>query len=229
MTFNSRVKALLMLSAALALVLSNFLQLYYVGSSGDSDLLWNPSRAYLLVHGERRGYRISYLGYIADLVKRYFGVVDQPHQRRPYTLVVMIDSSGVHRYEEGQIFECFTPLNQDIYARHDTTLWRWTGTKFVQAGEQEQRQVDTSHFRDDFTDLNGWSARRLINASVKRDFDLELGGAPAEIKIRMLNLYDGEVVVDLSQSNRAPETIFHNSGRPRRVNKSEYELLFGAT
>lgn len=184
-----------MLCPALALLLSNFLQLYYVGSSGDGDLLWNPSRAYLFVHGEHRGYRISYLGYIASLVKGYFGVVDEPDERRPYTLVVIIDSTGFHRFEEGQTFECLTPLKQDIYARHDTTLWKWTGTKFAEASEQEQSQVDTSHFRDDFTDLDGWSARRLITTSVERNFDLRLDGAAAQIKVRTLNLYDGEVVI----------------------------------
>jgi hypothetical protein len=55
MTDKSRLKGLLMLGAALALVLSNFFQVYYVGSSGDGDLLWTPNRAYLLVDGEHRG------------------------------------------------------------------------------------------------------------------------------------------------------------------------------
>lgn len=226
MRVNSRLKGLLLLCSALALVLSSFLHLYYVGSSGDGDLLWNQSRAYLFVRGEHRGYRISYLGYIATLIKEYFGIVDEPDERRPYTLVVMIDSTGVHRFEERQTFERFTPVNQDIYARHDIMLWRWTGTNFVQAAEQEQRQVDTGHFRD-FTDLNGWSRRRLITTPVKRDFDLQLDGAPARIKTRTVNLYDGEVTIDLSRPNRASETIFHNSGRPRRVSKHEYERLFG--
>jgi hypothetical protein len=34
----------------------------------------------------------------------------------------MIDDSGVHRYEEKQTFEAFTPLNQNIYALHDSAL-----------------------------------------------------------------------------------------------------------
>ena len=39
MTVNSRVKGFLILCAALALVLLNFFQLYYVGASTDADLL----------------------------------------------------------------------------------------------------------------------------------------------------------------------------------------------
>lgn len=229
MRVSFRLKGLLMLCSALALALSSFFQLHYEGSSGDGDLLWNQSRAYLFVRGEHRGYRISYLGYIGTLIKGYFGIVDEPDVRRPYTLVVMIDGTGVHRFEEAQTFERFTPVEQDIYARHDITLWRWTGTNFVQADEQEQRQVDTSHFRNDFTNRNGWSSRRLITSSVRRDFDLELDGAPARIKTRTVNFYDGEVVIDLSRPNRASETIFHNSGRPRRVSRGEYERLFGQT
>ena len=130
MTVNSRVKGFLILCAALALVLLNFFQLYYVGASADGDLLCNKSKAYLFVHGERRGYRISYLGHIATLAKAYLGLVDPPDDRSPYTLVVMIDDSGVHRYEEKQTFEAFTPLNQNIYAMHDSVLWKWTGSSF---------------------------------------------------------------------------------------------------
>jgi len=70
------------------------------------------------------------LAHIATLAKAYLGLVDPPDDRSPYTLVVMIDDSGVHRYEEKQTFEAFTPLNQNIYAIHDGVLWKWTGSSF---------------------------------------------------------------------------------------------------
>src|SRR5579859_4272682 len=82
-------------SLVLLAMLLAFFQVYYIGGSGDGDLLWNTNVAYLLVHGERRGYHASYLGYVGELFKGRLGVAGPPDDRTPFTLIIRITPSGI--------------------------------------------------------------------------------------------------------------------------------------
>jgi hypothetical protein len=217
------------LGAALALILLTFFHIYYIGGSGDGDLLWNTKEAYLFVHGERRGYHVSYLGDLGELLKEYFGVISAPNDENPFTLVIRITPAGTERYEVKGEYHYFTPLDDILYAGHnDQNLWKWAGTHFEKASIEEQRKLNGVQglSKKEFTDVNGWSGRYSITSKIREQFLLPLSGASMTLEVTTLNLADGEVSVELLRPNHPPETIFRRNGRPRRISRSEYEAFF---
>ena len=217
------------LGAAVAVILLTFFQIHYIGGSGDGDLLWNTKEAYLFVRGERRGYHVSYLGYLGELVIEYFGVIDPPDDENPFTLVIRITPAGTERYEVKGEYHYFTPLDDILYAGHnDQYLWKWIGTHFEKASIEEQRRLNGIQrlSKKEFTDVNGWSGRYSVTSKIKEQFPLLLSRAPMTVEVTTLNLADGEVSVDLLRPDHPPETIFRRNGRPHRVSRSEYEHTF---
>jgi len=219
----------LVLGVALLLICLSFSQIYYIGGSGDGDLLWNVKEAYLFVHGERRGYHVSYLGYLAELVKGYFGAIDPPDDERPFTIVIRITPSGIERHGEKDQFGYFTPVDDSIYAgRNDSNLWKWAGTHFEKAGIDEQKKVKGIEglSKKNFTNVSGWSARYSVTSNMKEEFPITLGGKSMTVQVTTLNLSAGEVSVDLLRHDLPAETLFRRSGQPRRVSRTEYQQSF---
>src|SRR6266403_240922 len=219
-------------SLALLLILSSFFNIYYLSSSGDGDLLWSANEAYLFIYGERRGYHVSYLGYVGELVKEYFGVIDSPNDVKPFTAITKITSSSIERYETVGTFDFYTPLGQNIYALHDQApLWKWVGTHFEQASAQDQQALGNAARlpKRDFTDVSGWSARYSITAKIKEQFTIQLDSRPITVAVTTLNLADGQVSVEVFRPDHPPEAVFHRNGRPRRVSRAEYERVFRST
>jgi len=217
---------------AVAVIFLCFFHVYYIGGSGDGDLLWNAKEAYLFVHGERRGYHVSYLGYLPELVKGYFGVIGSPDDESQFTLVIRITPSKTQRCEEKGEFHYFTPIENNIYAgRNDENLWKWTGGHFEKASIEDQRKLSGTQrlSNKDFNDANGWSGRFSITSKIKEQFPITLDGSPLTVEATTLNFIEGEVSVDLMRPNRPPENIFKRNGQPRRVSKGEYERAFGST
>jgi hypothetical protein len=214
---------------AAALIAMSFFQTYYIGSSGDGDLLWNANEVYLLVHGERRGYRMSGLGYAAATLKGLFGVIDSPDDRRLFTEVIQITPSAIRGDEVVGTFAFYTPRNQNIYALHGQgMLSKWVGTHFEQASPEEQQKVEiaTSVPMRDFTDVNGWSARYSVTTKINDEYKIQVSGGPLTLVVKTLNLTDGEVSLDLVRPGRSPETVYQRIGRPRRVSRTEYDKSF---
>lgn len=133
------------LALAIVLILLLFLHIYYIETSVEADLLWNPNEALLFAHGEHRGYHVSYLGYAAALAKRYFGVIDPPDDRNSFTTIIRITAKGTERREVKGIFEYCTPQNGLLYAADDGDLWRWTGTDFQKASTENDTKWTTSN------------------------------------------------------------------------------------
>jgi hypothetical protein len=132
-------------SLAAALVALSFFQMHFVESSGDGDLLWNGNEAYLFVHGVRRSYRLSYLGYLGEMIKEPLGVVASPDSRSPFTLVVQITPSAVRSYQVAGEFEFCTPLEHSLRLS-----------------------------RDDSTDVKGWSARHSVTSRTYEEFKIQV-------------------------------------------------------
>src|SRR5215475_7858587 len=130
-------------SLAFVVILSFFFHVHFIESSADESLLWNAKEVFLFVQGEHRGYSPSYAGYLAAVAKPYFGVVDSPDDRRPYTVIIRVTPSGVERYEESEQFDFFTPRGDPLYAWHDGDLWLWKGSHFEELSSEQAQQ-----FRD---------------------------------------------------------------------------------
>jgi len=183
----------------------------------------------LFVHGDRRGYHVSYLGYLGELLKQHFGVIDSPDDENPFTSVIRITPAGTERYEVKGEYHYFTPFDHVLYTGHnDQTLWKWAGTHFEKASIEEQTRLNGIQglSKKEFTDVNGWSGRYSVTSKIKEQFPLPVSGALITLEVTTLNLTDGEVSVDLRRPGTAPETIFRRSGRPHRVSASEYARVF---
>jgi hypothetical protein len=97
----------------------------------------------LFVHGDRRGYHVSYLGYLGELLKQHFGVIDSPDDENPFTIVIRITPAGTERYEVKGEYHYFTPFDHVLYAGHnDQTLWKWAGTHFERASIRGTDKVE---------------------------------------------------------------------------------------
>lgn len=222
------VGALILAAAALITILA-FFQIYYLGCSGDADLLWKGNTAYLLVHGERRGYHTSYLGYSGQVIKGYFGAGSLPDDVAPYTLILRITPSGVQRYEENRSLSIFTPWGENLYAWHsDGRLLKWMGTRFDEASVEERKRFPTwpSIPPKSIDNAGGWSARYSITSGPNDELSLQLDETPITVLVTPLNIYDGEVGISVSINGGPPQRVFHRIGKPTRVSGKEYERAF---
>ena len=220
--------AMILVAAALVTVLA-FFQIYYLGWSGDADLLWRGNTAYLLIHGERRGYHTSYLGSAGRFIQGYFGVAGLPDDVAPYTLVFRITPSGIQRYEENRSLSLFTPFGEDLYAWDpDGHLLKWTGARFDKASAEERKRFPEwpSLPPKSINDADGWSARYSITSGPAEQVSMEIEKIPVTVLVTPLNNYDGEVEIGVSIHGRPREQIFHISGKPKRVSQKEYNRGF---
>lgn len=229
---KGRLAGAVILAAATLITILGFFQVYYLGCSGDADLLWKGNKAYLLVHGERRGYHASYLGFIGLSIKGYFGVVDLPDDTAPYTLVLRITPSGVQRYEEDRSVSIFTPLGEDFYAwDSDGRVLKWTGTRFDEASVEERKRFPTwpSLPPKTIDNLDGWSARYSITSGPTDQMSMQLDKTRVTVVVTPLNIYDGEVEISVSIDGGSSQQEFHRIGKPKRVSAEEYERAFPET
>ena len=220
------------LSLALLLVILSFFRIYYIGGDGTCDLLWNQNEAYLFVHGTRLGYTPSYLGYVGEMAREYFGVVPSPDERHPFTTVVRVSPLGLQRYEASEIFYRVTPLEESLYVAHynDSELWKWVKTHFEKVSAEEQRKVGGTDrlSKVDFTAENGWSALYSVESKVNEQFPIHVGRLPVAVQVK-----DGQVSISVSRIGQTPEEqkltekIFYGRGQVERVSKAEYERVFG--
>ena len=104
----------LIFALAALILLCGLLQMYYIGSSGDADLLWKDNNAYLLISGESRGYHISYIEFPIRALMAYLSVPQAPEDVEPFTVIAQISDDGIRRYEEHRKLSLFTPFGQDL-------------------------------------------------------------------------------------------------------------------
>jgi hypothetical protein len=219
------------LSFALLLIFLSFFRVYYIGGYGDCDMLWNDKEAYVFIHGERRGYNVSYLGYVGELAKEYLEVIDSPDDRISFTSIVRITPSGIERYWETKIFDHYTPFVDGLYANNDGQLWKWADTHFVQESTVQQWKLHGVErlSRKDFNDVNGWSGLYSAPSKMKEQFSIQVGGLPVAVEVK-----DGQVSINLSRPGnppeiqRATEKLYYGQGHTQRVSKVEYEHVFGS-
>jgi hypothetical protein len=217
---------------AILLICSFFFRMYFIGSSGQGDLLWNQHEAYLFIHGGYAGYRVSYLGYLGQLLEvKLLPIGIGSDESASYTLVFEITPSEVRRYEMKGNFVYYTPLDGAIYAgrQDNTSLWKWAGTGFEQASEQEQKRYDGINrlSREDFDKVVGWSAKYGAVPATHRQVNFELEGKPWALFTEMLSLTKGEVFIDLIRPGGNSERIYYATLSPSRVSRMQYEHIFG--
>jgi hypothetical protein len=221
----------LALCLAMIAIVLNFIDVYYMGGSGTADFLWNENEGYLFVHGGRQGYRFSYLGYLAEMIKEPLGLVPSIDNQKAFTIIFHMTPSNVKQYELPNTFEYYTPIDHAVYAAHEGSLWKWMGSRFEAATAEENQQVHgiARLVREDFNEVNGWSGRYSITSERSNRIATDIGKKPLTLSVKTLNAVDGEVSIDVATPGRPDETIYRMSFRARRVPKAEYDKAFGGS
>jgi hypothetical protein len=218
-----------LLAIAGVLIILAFLQVFYVDVTGDADLVWSANEAYLFVHGGRRGYHFSCLGYAAEAANEYFGIVPTPNDVHEFTSIIRIAPAGPEHYEENGIFEYFTPRGDGLYSAHDGELWKWVGTHFEKASTKNQQELGGvgGLTRKNFDHVNGWSGLYSIESAKKDEFLIQIASLHVIVRVK-----DGKVSVNILQSGNTSETqsitvrLSCVHGEPERVSRAEYGRLF---
>jgi hypothetical protein len=197
---------------------------YYVSDRPQVGLLWNHREVYLSASVFRRGYRITYLGYLLGYAMEYFNDVPASNDKSSYAVMVRITSTSVQRYVADKMsIDLCVPLDDTVYASDGGLFWRWAGDHFEKASQEEQENLQGAN-KEDFTDLHEWSRRRsLTGRSPYSDIKIQIDGGPITIST---TASDREVSVDISTPSSPPQRVFDLDQRLNRVSKAEYEKIF---
>jgi hypothetical protein len=219
--------------ATIAIVLvivmaSSTLKLHYIRDGNNADVLWNGDEAYLFLGGKTLGYKVSYLGYPVALVRQYFGDVRLPDNERSSITVLRVTPSGVERYVQSDVFlDLYTPMGNTVYANHQGSLWKWTGSKFEPTTSEEQRRLGGTGrlSAQAFDDVEGWFSRpRVTSGPPKVRFTMNIGGQPLTLVVERSPR--GDISIDLLRPGQASDRIWHVDEQPRRVGSAEYDRYF---
>lgn len=213
--------------AAVSLLAS--VNIYYVRSGADGDLLWNAHEAYLFLKVYRLGWRLTYLQYFGEALKRLFGVATPFVDKRASTIVVRLSPEVVEDYAvEDPSFDIYTPYERSIYANHEGELWKWSATHFEPASTEEQQVFKSAQhsFAPDFDNVNGWSKRCCVlsRGSGSFKFDVSVGGKMFSLVAN--RTASNRVSIDLVRAGQVPQTIWYLDEKQHNVSNGEYEKLF---
>ncbi len=225
-----KVTIAIVLLAAVLLILAS-VNVCYVHDQATGTLVWNSSEAYVFMDVVNRGYRLSYLKFVAEIPKDFLGYVRLPNDKHFSTVVVEVMPETGRRYIKQD-------LNLNSYSIFDgkifssdlqggyVSLWFWSGTGFQLATAEEKKKIyDSKAFApQDVTDVEGWSKRNLTCSNVN-DFPIEVGGASLTV-VRNCG-YTGSIdSIELRRSGQSPQTIWNLTDRFHWVSKAQYQRLF---
>jgi hypothetical protein len=222
------------------LLLLMYSKVYVVRGSAGGTLYWNKDQALVFMQVGSSGARLSYLRYAFEPLLVALSDIRQPDdQRCSQTFVIQITDKDVQRFDTdlnryaedpycGIHFDLFEGR---IYAVHGR-LWKWSGTEFEAATQEEVRAFDAAKASTtaashpwEFDDLEGWSMRKL--GLTRPEYHLVLNGQPATVVISWGETWPQRpMTVDLTRPGQPPKTIWSFDGRPHTVSKAEYERLF---
>ena len=212
-------------------------KIYIVRDAVDGTLLWNEEKAYLFVKVVSRGLHPDFPEYLLELARESFGGVASPDDQSTRTIVLDPGSDRVREFSK-EDFE-FSPqiLNGGIVGGNmkdgELQIWKWTGSEFVLATEQERRNLELQQRANnlsghvpalDFDDLQHWSRR---SSSLTRSIDLKLRPAGAAETLTLSGKKVGGVLrVERVRPGQAPEVIWTLDTSPHLVSGNEYRRIF---
>lgn len=207
-----------------------FFHTYRISSSCGADFLWNSDEAYLFLGCGRLGYRLSYLEYPIEVVRERLGVVRQVDDRRFSTIVLRITPAAVQTYTaDGLSFDFYTPFEGAVFANHEGTLWKWSGTRFEQATPEDQRRFDGTHRLSafDVSKVDGWSKRSAVFSQLGDEvkIPIEIGGKVLTLVVTRRDT-SRNIDVTIARPGRDSQEIWHLDQHPQRVSGVEYHQLF---
>jgi hypothetical protein len=229
---NMNTKFLVVLVAAVIVALT-FTQMYHVREDTAGQLLWKGDRAYLFMSSARRGYHFKYLEYPWVIFKEYLRAPPIPNDQRRTLDVIRITPNTLERHVievEGNTPDLLTPFEGHIFANCEGTLCKWNETRFEPATEEEGRSLNgiSKLSAIGFSDIDGWSKRRIDATTDGFQFSVELS-KQVTLLVKQGNVYRSPYdssTIDLLRPGQPPEKLWHVDGNPRWVSKNEYERTF---
>jgi hypothetical protein len=210
-----------------------FIPMYHVREDSGGQLLWKGDRAYLFVSVVRRGYRFSYWAYPWTVLSEYLGALPVPVSQRRTLDVLLLTPNTLERHVleiEGNDPHLFTPFEGHIYANCQGTPCKWNETHFEPATEDEGQKLNgiSNLSAIDFTNIGGWSKRRIGAVASDFQFSVELSDQFA-LLVKQGNVYRSvydSSSIDMMRRGQPSERLWYVDGNPRQVTKSEYDRTF---
>lgn len=229
--FKLTVLAVLLLAVAVAVVSS---KIYVLRDYGGGFLLWNGNEAYLFMDISRRGFQITYMEYPWVVLKELLYGVREPDNQRTSVTVVHITPSGVERYvlpaedeQQANTPDLYKVVEDHIYANYHGHAYKWTGSEFERATEEEQHRYDETNqvIAGDVEKYRGGWSQRGVGGS---DYAADVGGKfTLQVKDKVMREGGAGILsIVLIRPGQGLEEIYHLDQHPRRVGKTEYTAVF---
>jgi len=218
--------ALVFLIGATILALTN---VYFVQTGVRGDLLWSADEAYLFIDTYDMGWRTSWLGYGAAVIKQVFHVAVRYDDTRSSVMVVHFNSTGIRKdVVSDRSLDFYTPFEGAVYANDSGTLLKLVGNRFEPASREEQQKfrdakADSPPF---FTNVNGWSKQlEALSGEPGRasTYPMMINGKAISLAVKHIG--SSEISVELVEQ-QATHKILHMNQDVRRVSRHEYETIF---
>jgi hypothetical protein len=247
--FRKKLTGILIAVVALvALLLS--LKVYIIRTDSRGALLWNADNAYFFIGMADRGYRFSYLRYLAEELRESlpFGA-SSPSDNHFSALVLHVTPDSVQRYSTDNFWlgSDPDPFQGELYAGNmlpSGGFMKWSGTHFEPATPEEAEKFHEYAISlpkgppagPNYDNVEGWSKRTLAGEIVS-----ESPTNPVEKDSKVMIEVDGnqvtfvmnsgyvsqEAYIDLIRPGQPPERIWHLDEHPHRVSRAEYYKIFG--
>lgn len=239
-----RIAVTILIVLVVAVVLATFLHVYMVRGYGAGYLLWNQNEAYLFVPVADFGYRMTYLGFLRELIKAAFLGVAQPNEQHFSLVVLRVTPTSVQRYTADNIRPSgIEPFDGALYTGNmlpGGTLMKWSGTSFEPVSPDEAKRYYANVHKlptgPSFDNVGGWSMRtaagEVLSTSptdyVEKDAKVTLSLDGEEMTFVMNSGYISyQASVDLLRPGKPAERIWQFNERPHMISRAEYQRLFG--
>lgn len=224
---------------AALLIVSVFLNVYYVTYDSRATVYSREDEAYLFLGDWHTGYRVRYLAFPFVMLRQYFNAPIEPTEQSGCSLVIHVTPSNVDRYvthcgDPSLQFVLFvTPFEDGFYAHcQGANLCKWTENGFVPATQEETQRIGgiSGLVKGDMSNqiVNGWHVHYA--AMPGAHFEVPIGkDLIISVKNRATNQREWQypwITVDLLRPGQGPQNLYDVNGNPRRVSKSQYERVF---
>ena len=202
---------------------------YRIRQRTTETLLWDDREAYLFVNLATVGYHPSYLGFLLDATKEFFGASTAPDNRASSVLIFHVTGRGVETHTEKNLsLDFYTPLEGNIYANRQGTPVKWSGEHFEPVNGSDRNQIFQAIFNapKELNDVDGWSRRDGLSAADGDNrYSFTLAGKPMTLVVQVKGKA-GTVSIEIESPGEAPQQIYFLDGRLRSVSGADYDRLF---
>jgi hypothetical protein len=190
----------------------------------DSQLIWNSNEAYLIAAVSRAGWKGTYLRRAADVLLVLLTVPTPADDATGAGAVIKVTPADIQSFPIAVDVPFFTVADGAIRAGY-TLRWAQDHFEHVSFEEQTAALVGAS-LNDDFSNVNGWSRRRVLPTllGTQRRFEIQIGSQPIAFIVQYDSLSHASVSIE--RANHAPQQIWALDEPPHRVSAAEYRRLF---